>query len=170
MEEIKVTPDEYREFIKGLTLHDIRLSEGHVHSQRADVDASSHSLRIHEDAHFTPTSSGFEVRHRYKLELEEEDTEKPCCGHIEAVFVLRFNSAVPISEDIFYIFRRMNLNMNTWPYWREYVQSSAARLGWPTITLPLVKDLRQEAEKPGKKQSDQSDQKPAKPRKKAIKK
>jgi hypothetical protein len=36
-------------------------------------------------------------------------------------------------------FAQMNGLLHIWPYWREFVQSSAQRLGLPPITLPVVR-------------------------------
>ena len=33
----------------------------------------------------------------------------------------------------------LNVPFNSWGYWREFVQSSLSRLGYPPLTLPLFR-------------------------------
>lgn len=48
---------------------------------------------------------------------------------------------------------------NVWPYWREFVQSMGARMGFPALTVPLLEialkkaTLKQAKSKPAKKES-----------------
>jgi hypothetical protein len=48
---------------------------------------------------------------------------------------------------------------NAWPYWREFVQSMGARMGFPALTVPLLEialkkaALKQGKSQPAKKQS-----------------
>jgi hypothetical protein len=42
------------------------------------------------------------------------------------------------SDEIVTAFAKMNGIYNIWPYWREYVQSTVARLCFPPMTVPLM--------------------------------
>ncbi len=53
------------------------------------------------------------------------------------------------SEDI-QQFARINPLYNVWAYWREFVQSMTTRMGFPALTVPLLRIVPQ---KPGLKQS-----------------
>ncbi|HEX9883411.1 MAG TPA: hypothetical protein VGA79_05555, partial [Desulfobaccales bacterium] len=33
---------------------------------------------------------------------------------------------------------KINPISNAWPYWREFVQSMSARMGFPALTVPLL--------------------------------
>jgi hypothetical protein len=59
---------------------------------------------------------------------------------IEAEFVLIYNTSLPraFTADEADAFGKMNGIHNVWPYWREYVQSTTARIGMPPLTLPLI--------------------------------
>lgn len=105
----------------------------------SELSPGEQRVRIHEEATYQLTPEGFSVEHHYTLLLENTDSGKTCCGQIEARFVLQFASEIQMDEHLFTIFKDINLMMNTWPYWREFVQSGAARMGWPTLTLPLRK-------------------------------
>jgi hypothetical protein len=61
---------------------------------------------------------------------------------IEAEFLLSYsydtNLPREITDEEAGAFGKMNGIHNAWPYWREYVQSTTARLGFPPLTLPLM--------------------------------
>jgi preprotein translocase subunit SecB len=64
----------------------------------------------------------------------------------------------PISDfnpaDIEY-FAKINPIYNAWPYWREFVQSMTIRMGFPALTIPLLKIMpKKSAVKKGKRQPD----------------
>ncbi|MCC5830871.1 MAG: hypothetical protein JJU36_15600 [Phycisphaeraceae bacterium] len=42
-------------------------------------------------------------------------------------------------KDQLQAFAEVNAVYNVWPYWREYVQSTLARMGLPTITMPAYR-------------------------------
>ncbi len=59
---------------------------------------------------------------------------------IEAKFVLDYTldgDATPKDEEIT-AFAKLNGIYNAWPYWREYVQSVASRMGLPRVVLPAL--------------------------------
>ncbi|MBL0171693.1 MAG: hypothetical protein IPP90_13395 [Gemmatimonadaceae bacterium] len=44
-----------------------------------------------------------------------------------------------MTDAIFAEFERVNLPLNTWPYFREFLQSTLVRAGWPPFVLPAFK-------------------------------
>lgn len=44
-----------------------------------------------------------------------------------------------MTEEIFSIFREVNLPVNTWPYLREFLASTFGRFGWEPIIIPAYK-------------------------------
>ena len=58
---------------------------------------------------------------------------------VECTFELGLRVATPMTKDYFAIFARVNLPVNTWPYFREFVHSMISRMGLPPVVLPLVK-------------------------------
>jgi preprotein translocase subunit SecB len=83
--------------------------------------------------------------------------------HLEAVFHLEYavSSFDGISDQLVQAFGKMNGVYNAWPYWREYVQSTTARMGFPPLTLPVltgeaILKIYQEQEAAAKKDKDSS--------------
>ena len=60
--------------------------------------------------------------------------------HVEAEFLLDYtiSSLEGISDEHLQAFGKMNGIYNAWPYWREYVQSMTARMGFPPLALPVL--------------------------------
>jgi len=59
---------------------------------------------------------------------------------ISAQFELRYTYPAEgdYEEEDLLVFGRINGVYNSWPYWREYAQSSTVRLGLPSLTMPLL--------------------------------
>lgn len=62
--------------------------------------------------------------------------------HIEATFLARYrfaDGAKPASKIELEAFRKSHAVLTVWPYLREFVQTIAARMGFPTEPLPLIR-------------------------------
>jgi len=69
---------------------------------------------------------------------ETVDGEEPLC--IEARFLLTYSvkSLDGLNTANFVAFGETNGLYNAWPFWREYVQATTARLGLPALTIPVL--------------------------------
>lgn len=70
----------------------------------------------------------------------EVDDCGPDVFQIEATFALLYEIASfdGLNQDNVDAFGRMNGVFNAWPFWREFVHSSALRMGLPPVTVPLL--------------------------------
>ena len=60
---------------------------------------------------------------------------------VTAEFILDYRvdeSLTGIPDEAATAFGKMNGIHNIWPYWREYVQSTSMRAGFPPIAIPLM--------------------------------
>jgi hypothetical protein len=150
------TPDEYNAFVAGIELDRVRVVKCDAEAHHAEIDFKDVVFRVEENVRFETHPRGFEAMSTYTLRVTRRDQDEVCCGTVTATFGLRFSSNVPTTEGLLDVFRHVNLPMNTWPYWREFAQSTATRLGWPAITAPLLKSNASE-------ERAEDDAKPAKP-------
>ena len=60
---------------------------------------------------------------------------------IEAEFLLlyKIKDCGGLTKDHFDSFGRINGVYNAWPYWREFVQNTIARMGLPAFTIPVYR-------------------------------
>jgi preprotein translocase subunit SecB len=68
--------------------------------------------------------------------------DDPLAFHIEATFLARYrfaDQAKPASKIELEAFRKSHAVLAVWPYLREFVQTMAARMGFPTEPLPLLR-------------------------------
>ena len=62
---------------------------------------------------------------------------------IDATFVLIYKAERigKLKQENFEAFGKSNGIYNAWPYWREYVQNTVARMGLPPLTIPVFRLL-----------------------------
>ena len=147
-----VTPEVYNSFLQGLELKRVRLVAARVEAKVAHPAPTETEIRAEYGGHFENRDHGFEAFAIYKLEFVGNSEVQ---GGIETTFGLFFDSPEPMREDVFEVFRELNLKMNSWPFAREYVQTNMGRMDWPGFTLPLLKPSPPEPEsnKPKRKSS-----------------
>ncbi|MHC1727272.1 MAG: hypothetical protein AB9866_14910 [Syntrophobacteraceae bacterium] len=79
------------------------------------------------------------VNHSYKLIAAAPGAKKDFALKVTCSFGLKYSSEAGISDDFMEIFKARNIPLNTWPYFREFVQSITQRMNIPPLTLPLLK-------------------------------
>ncbi len=70
---------------------------------------------------------------------------------VEASFSTSY-SLKPLGEfnpDDIEHFSKINPVYNAWPFWREFVQSMTTRMGFPALTIPLLKIMPKKSAKKG---------------------
>lgn len=136
----RVKPEKYNRFLKGLELRSIYLKRG-----MADFKTESFDV-VQKPAMKIRGSSTYRMMKQKKLRIEDNyiltirrkgqhqtDIKMECC------FVLLFDTQEKMTDDVFEIFSTINLPLNTYPYFREFVHSFTSRLGLPSLVLPLRK-------------------------------
>jgi len=131
------TPAEYGEFIRQIELIDIWLVEARVVNNRGTRAPRRASLAIaRTEATWSGTDDGFDIRFPYAVRFTEGDEVH---AEIEITFGLHFTSAEPMTDEVFVIFKDVNLPVNVWPFLREFVSTTLGRMGWQPYTLPAYK-------------------------------
>ncbi len=131
------SPKEYAEFIGQIELRNIWLVEATAKNHFGPHTPTQAVFRFAStDATWENASSGFRVKHCYELRIESEDE---MLAEVDVTFGLEFESSQPITDDIFKIFKDVNLPVNTWPYLREFIATTTGRMGWAPFTAPTFK-------------------------------
>ena len=134
-----------RSLISKVEIEDIRLVELAAKTTlRSPWEVSGVELRITKSATATePDPSGtFCVTAVIDTELLNADAaDKPVVVSIRAGFELRYHLPEGMQPDVedLNAFAEINGVYNVWPYWREVVQNTFARMSLPPVTLPLYK-------------------------------
>lgn len=80
--------------------------------------------------------------------LVEGDKSEPVLV-IKAAFVIIYKakSLKGLKNENFEAFGNTNGIYNAWPYWREFVQNTVARMGLPPLTIPVFRLISPKASK-----------------------
>ncbi len=89
----------------------------------------------------TEDNKRFAVTVRFAIQANQTKDAESAPIQIEALFQLSYaipEGLNPSLKDL-EAFSRTNALLNSWPYWREMVQSTVARMNLPPLTLPLFR-------------------------------
>jgi hypothetical protein len=137
MNKPKVTPEEYRDFLKDVKLIGIYLKNVKANITREPILADNClPVSVKDTASYAVNDEGFSVEHSFTLS-SEKDRKKIL--KIECTFVLTFKAKKKINDDLFGVYENISLPLNTWPFVRELAFSISSRMNIPPLTLPLFK-------------------------------
>jgi preprotein translocase subunit SecB len=135
----KISPEKYADILNGIDLISLYLKSSKCSVDPDDFEESSIQLRVQDDASFEINENKeVLVIHKYRLSAKKQNSRKRSL-YIECEYCLRYSSNEAFSEEFFDIFKKINLPINSWPFFREYAHSMTARMNLPPLTLPLFK-------------------------------
>ena len=136
-----VSPGEYRDFIKGIDLKSISFNKASFELLVSEMPKEIKPVvNVKNRAELLePSPKGFSSKHKYNLLCSDPVEKKEKYLRISAEFLVEYSSEKQITDDLFQIFKEVNLPVNTWPYFREYVHSCMGRLNLPPLILPALK-------------------------------
>lgn len=136
----KMSPKEYSDYLQKVDLVSINFKQYNVKSQKAYIGPH---MKI-------------DVKYDTSYELEDVEKTKALTTIVykltayknkKSEFVLKIDCTIQalleaettFKEDFLDIYLDVNLNLNTWPYFRAFVQDAAQRIGIPPLTLPFYR-------------------------------
>ena len=105
-----------------------------AHPPKVRVARKSETIRNNEDGFIA-------VKISFLFEAKDAEKEGGAKVKIEAVYDLmyRLENLSQFSDEEIDAFGDVNGCYNAWPFWREYVYTTLARMGLPPITLPVFR-------------------------------
>lgn len=136
----RVSPKEYREFINGLRLTSIVMKASRAQRIADKVDLTRKiDMNINDHADFRMVAGDqCIVSHAYELAMTYTG-EKDTLLEVTCAFEVALQTGRPMTREYFDVFSKVNLPVNTWPYFRELAHSMISRMGLPPLILPMVK-------------------------------
>jgi hypothetical protein len=113
-------------------------------------------------ANLIPGTNRFQVIFGHAMHSQrgpEATTEVQVDASFELVYSFPQDMDPPPSPDELQAFADTNAIMNCWPYWRELVQTTVAKMNLPPLLVPLVRWV---SPKPKPAESKQTDAQPTK--------
>jgi hypothetical protein len=133
----EVSPEEYRVFIKQLELTSVWLAGCRVENSLGPDPPLEAQVEVTNTFEWQPRPEGFDAFARYLGRILAPSGQPG--AEVEARYGLRFRSEMPLDDRLFGLFQRVNLPVNAWPYFREFLSTTLGRLGWSPYTLPTLK-------------------------------
>ncbi len=134
----KISPKEYKGYLEQTELESISLLSCSARLRKDKFgETMKHSVsdKVKYDI---PEPHTAILLHEYQF-IVTPSTKRDFAVKIICEFEVELTSQSKITEDFLEIFSRVNLPMNTWPYFREFVQNMLQRMGLPPFTLPFLK-------------------------------
>lgn len=136
--EFKLDPKEYKDKLGNVELKSICLDSFSATVNR-DKLGSSMKTSITDKREYEIKEDG-DVVFLHSFELINTSKLKKDYGiKITCSYSLCFRSKLELTSDFWDIFSAVNLHINTWPYFREFVQNTTQRMSLLPLTLPLIK-------------------------------
>jgi len=134
----KMSSEKYSELLKCVDLHDIYLRSSKVDVNKVAFRDKA-ELQYKEDAKLIELQDTFariEVNYLLKAKSKRRNVFE-----ISVRFCVDFETKRDIPTEFFDIYNETSLPLQTFPYFREFVQSTVARMGLPPLIIPLRKFL-----------------------------
>ena len=97
-------------------------------------------VTIRQKASFIQRENKAHVTHKFYLTGKGQEKTDDNVLKISVAFCLTYTTQeASFDNDFFEVFKKLVLPVNSWPYFREFVQSMTQRMNIPPLTLPLIK-------------------------------
>jgi len=137
-QEYKLSPEDYREILKGVELEELMLDECSAKVRR-DRQSGAVSVSVnHKISCETKGENLALITCSYEL-IASSGLKKDFVLKIICLFKAKYSSQAPLTDDFLEIFIERSVQMQTWPFFREFVQSTTQRMNIPPLTLPLLR-------------------------------
>jgi preprotein translocase subunit SecB len=134
----EISPAEYNRYLENINLLDIYLVDSKLKANKNNFGEKG-QLRLEEESKIVEKTDTFvKIADTYKLKAK---SGKKIIFSIDVVYHVSFGTSEDIPLEFFDIFNSMNLPVHTFPYLREFVHSMVAKMGLPSLVLPLKKFL-----------------------------
>ncbi len=134
----RMDPAAYREFLSHVDLKNIVLDSCVVKTNRNKI-AANMKMDIKNEVDYVIENENLVIIYsRYDI-IASKTSLKAFALKITCTYRVELSSHQPVTADFLDIFTQVNIKVNTWPYLREFVQSTIQRIGYPPLTLPLLK-------------------------------
>lgn len=135
----KVSPDEYNTFVNQIDLKWVYLESSTIKRRRMPEITQELGYKDKTGkCRYEAIEGGFRTSFNYQIFLLEAEQEEPF-AEIKCTYAAEYESEMPMTKDLFTVFKELNLPLNTWPYIREFVHGTTNRMGLPGLVLRSLK-------------------------------
>lgn len=128
---------EYSNFVKQVEIVTVFLQSARLENRVGPEAPNPANIAIQSKAGFVNLEGTIRLSHTYTVRMHAMDNPDSIHFELDVNFVVDYRSALAMTDAIFATFKDINLPLNTWPYFREYLGSTMARFNWVPYTLPV---------------------------------
>lgn len=135
----KISPEDYRNILEALELSTLFVTE--LNSKLREDDASDRlSLKIDEANSFVQEGNLLKIIYSYKFSAKDDAKDDAAISiNVKYTVVYTLTKEVQVTKDFMKVFSDLTLGMLLWPYFRELINNTIYRMGYPQLVLPLRK-------------------------------
>lgn len=135
----KISPADYRNILEALELSTLFVTE--LNSKLKEDNASDRlSLKIDEANSFVQEGNLLKIVYSYKFSAKDDAKDDAAISiNVKYTVVYTLTKEVQITKDFMKVFSDLTLGMLLWPYFRELINNTIYRMGYPQLVLPLRK-------------------------------
>jgi preprotein translocase subunit SecB len=131
-----IAPEEYSEILKGIQLVNISLLKLNSSIDKKNF-GDKLTIDIKVEMSYEKIAGGFFSIAAYKIIAKSKNDE--IALEFDITYRADFTSVKEVTDSFFEVYKNVSLPLNTWPFVRELVNSTTARMNIPPLTLPLFK-------------------------------
>ena len=129
---------QYDSFVRQIDIIDLYIVSARI-DNIAHLDLPTDiRINVREKAWYENQEDQVIVYIRYSLTAKDNEKQETA-ARISVTLAVVYDSAIPLTDEIFQIFKERNLPVNTWPYFREFAHSASRRMGWAGMVTPVRK-------------------------------
>jgi preprotein translocase subunit SecB len=133
-----IAPEFYRKILNGLELKNLYLTSCISSIDRNNIGTDV-KIKIDDEAAFSKSEKNeIEITQKYSIDAKNQ-TSKRKFLNIKCEYCFVYTSREDFTEEFFEVFKRANLPINSWPFFRELVCNITSRMYIPPLVLPLIK-------------------------------
>lgn len=135
----KISPADYRNILEALELSTLFVTE--LNSKLKEDNASDRlSLKIDEANSFSQEGNLLKIIYSYKFSAKDDAKDDAAISiNVKYTVVYTLTKEVQVTKDFMKVFSDLTLGMLLWPYFRELINNTIYRMGYPQLVLPLRK-------------------------------
>lgn len=128
--------------IAKIEIEEVALLGASVKRSIRSADETEARIQLNKRASLLERSDDgrFYVQAEIEFSIEASGSEQPAVSiHTAFELTYRHPSDLEVTSQVLQEFAEINGVFNVWPYWREFIQSTMARMNLPVITIPVFR-------------------------------
>jgi hypothetical protein len=133
----QTSKEKYNQILGGLELKQVIVEKEVL---ERDVDQRPKKTTVHiqrnNEAQIADDNNSFRIRDMLRIDGINEGSDTPLF-EIDLTLLLQYQSKKAITKTFLKQFSNNNLDIHSWPYFRELVQTATNKMNLPPLVLPL---------------------------------